>query len=79
MQVEVDMKCMQTNFGGHGYSGFQSYGSFCLPSKMVKIHGLYFMGVKKSHQQATEHHHFYNDRKLVLGNHKKNELPMRTV
>ena len=22
MQVEVDMKCMQTNFGGHGFSGF---------------------------------------------------------
>ena len=22
MQVEVDVKCMQTNFGGHGLSGF---------------------------------------------------------
>ena len=30
MQIEVDMKCMQTNFGGCGPSGFRD---FALPSK----------------------------------------------
>ena len=27
MQVEVDLKRMQTNFGGRGLSGFGDYGS----------------------------------------------------
>ena len=33
MQVEVDVKCMQTNFGGCGFSGFGVMAPFCLPSK----------------------------------------------
>ena len=37
MQVEVDVKCMQTNFGGHGLFGFGVMAPFCLPSKMAKI------------------------------------------
>ena len=37
MQVEVDLKCMQTNFGGHGLSGFGDFVLFCLPSKTAKI------------------------------------------
>ena len=37
MQVEVDVKCMQTNFGGHGLLGFGVMAPFCLPSKMAKI------------------------------------------
>ena len=28
MQVEVNVKCMQTNFGGHGHSGFRDCTSF---------------------------------------------------
>ena len=36
MQVEVDVKCMQTNFGGHGLFGFRDLASFCLPSKTAK-------------------------------------------
>ena len=31
MQVEVDMKCMQINFGGCGLSGFGDFARFCLP------------------------------------------------
>ena len=31
MQVEVDVKCMQTNFGGCGLSGFGVMAPFCLP------------------------------------------------
>ena len=41
-QVEVDMKCMQTNFGGRGHSGFRYFAYFCLPSKRPKfplVHG----------------------------------------
>ena len=41
-QVEVDMKCMQANFGGHGHSGFGDFAYFCLPSKRPKfplVHG----------------------------------------
>ena len=37
MQVEVDVKCMQTNFGGHGLSGFRVMAPFCFPSKRPKI------------------------------------------
>ena len=33
MQVEVDMKYMQTNFGVCDLSQFQSYGSFLLAFK----------------------------------------------
>ena len=33
MQVEVDVKCMQTNFGGCGLSGFGVMAPFSLPSK----------------------------------------------
>ena len=37
MQVEVDVKCMQTNFGGRGFSGIGVMAPFCLPSKTAKI------------------------------------------
>ena len=37
MQVEVDVKCMQNNFGGCGLSGFGVMAPFCLPSKTAKI------------------------------------------
>ena len=44
MQVEVDLKRMQTNFGRHGLSGFGDFVLFCLPSKTAKTslsdHGL---------------------------------------
>ena len=31
------MKCMQTNFGGCGLSGFGVMAPFCLPSKWPKF------------------------------------------
>ena len=37
MQVEVDVKCMETNFGGRGLSSFGDFAPFCLPSKTAKI------------------------------------------
>ena len=37
MHVEVDVKCMETNFGGWGLSGFGVMALFCLPSKTGKI------------------------------------------
>ena len=37
MQVEVDMKCMQTNFGGRGLFGFGDFAHFCLPSNLTKF------------------------------------------
>ena len=37
MQVEVDLNRMQTNFGGRGFSGFEDFASFCLPSKQPKF------------------------------------------
>ena len=33
MQVEVDVKRMQTNFDGRGLSSFGVMAPFCLPSK----------------------------------------------
>ena len=37
MQIEVVVKCMQTNFGGRSLSRFRDLAPFCLPSKMAKI------------------------------------------
>ena len=37
MQVEVDVKCSQTNFDGCDLSGFGVMAPFCLPSKTAKI------------------------------------------
>ena len=37
MQVEVDVKCMQTNFDGRDLSGFGVMAPFCLPSETAKI------------------------------------------
>ena len=37
MQVEVDLKHMQTNFGGRGLSGFRVMAPFSLPSKRPKF------------------------------------------
>ena len=37
MQVDTDVKCMETNFGGHGLSGFGVMAPFSLPSKRPKF------------------------------------------
>ena len=51
MQVEVDVKCMETNFGECGFSGIGVMAPYCLPSKTVKISiqtmDYKSMGVKK--------------------------------
>ena len=33
MQVEIDVKCMHTKFGGHGLSSFGDLAPFCFSSK----------------------------------------------
>ena len=35
MQVEIDVKCMHTNFGGCGLSGFGDITTFHLSSRML--------------------------------------------
>ena len=37
MQVEVDVKCTETNFGGHDLSHFGVMTPFYLPSKQPKF------------------------------------------
>ena len=37
MQVEVDVKCMEINFGGRGLFGIEVMAPFCLPSKTAKF------------------------------------------
>ena len=37
MQVEVDVKCMQTNFGGCDLSGFGDFVHFSFAFKIAKI------------------------------------------
>ena len=37
MQVEVDVKCMETKFGGRDFFGFGDIVLFCLPSKWPKF------------------------------------------
>ena len=37
MQVEVDVKCMQTKFGEHSLSSFGDLAPYSLPSKTAKV------------------------------------------
>ena len=37
MHVEGDMKCMETNFGGHSFSGFGELVHFLLPLKTANF------------------------------------------
>ena len=37
MQVEVVVKCMETNFGGRGFYSFGDFATFSLVFKMAKI------------------------------------------
>ena len=37
MQVEVDVKCMETKFGGCGFFGFGDFAPFSFAFKMAKI------------------------------------------
>ena len=37
MQVEVDVKCIETKFGGRGFSGFGDFGPLSFALKTAKI------------------------------------------
>ena len=37
MQVGVDLKCMQTNFGGRDFSSFGDFAHFSFASKRAKF------------------------------------------
>ena len=37
MQVEVDVKCTETNFGGCDFFGIGVMAPYCLPSKTAEI------------------------------------------
>ena len=39
MQVGVDVKCMHTNFGGHGLSGFGDIATFKSDQISLSDHG----------------------------------------
>ena len=41
MQVWIDVKCIHTNFGGHGYSGFGDIATFKNGQISLSDHGLY--------------------------------------
>ena len=47
MQVGIDVKCIHTNFGGHGLSGFKDINTFKFGQISLLDHGLLSMGVKK--------------------------------
>ena len=53
MQVEIDVKYMQTHFGGHCPFGFGDSAPFFFPSKMAKI-SLRTMGYKVHGGQKIE-------------------------
>ena len=40
MQVEIDAKCMHTNFGGRGFFGFGDIGTFKNCQISLSTHGL---------------------------------------
>ena len=41
MQVGIDVKCMHTNFGGHGFSGFGDIATFKNGQFSLSTHGHY--------------------------------------
>ena len=41
MQLEIDVKCMYTNFGGHDLSGFRDTVTFKNGQISLSSHGLY--------------------------------------
>ena len=47
MQVGIDVKCMHTNFGGRGLSGFGDIATFKSDQISLSDHGLGSMVVKK--------------------------------
>ena len=47
MQVELDAKCMHTNFGGRELSGFGDIATFNFGQISLWTHGLQFIVVKK--------------------------------
>ena len=50
MQIGIDVKCMHTNFGGHGLSGFRDIATFKNGQISPSDHGLYSMVIKKFNQ-----------------------------
>ena len=44
LQVEVDLKCMQTNFGGHGLSSFGDFAPFHFFKISLLVYGLKSVG-----------------------------------
>ena len=46
MQVGVDVKCMHTNFGGHGFSGFRDIATF--KNGQISLSGHYSPWVSKN-------------------------------
>ena len=47
MQVGIDVKCMQTNFGGCGFIGFGDIATFKNGQISLSDHGLQSMVIKK--------------------------------
>ena len=47
MQVGVEVKCIHTNFGGCGFSGFRDIATFKNSQISLSDHGLWSMVVKK--------------------------------
>ena len=61
MQVEVDVKCMQFNFGGHGFFGFGDFAPFSFVFKTVKI-SFRTMGLVHGGQKIESAHKIYASR-----------------
>ena len=53
MQVEIDVTCMHTNFGEHGYSSFGDTATFKNSQISLSNHGLYSMVIKNFNQSES--------------------------
>ena len=53
MQVGIDVKCMHTDFGGHGLSGFRDIATFKNGQISLLGHGLKSMVIKNFNQSES--------------------------
>ena len=53
LQVGIDVKCVHTNFGGHGLSAFGDIATFKNGQISLSDNGIYSMGVKNFNQSES--------------------------
>ena len=65
MPVGIDVKCMHTDFGGHGLSGFRDIATFKNGQISLSGHGLSMVIEKFNRSESAQKNHANRDRYQV--------------